>query len=394
MLSAYRNLPRNIWLLGAISLLNDSASELVYPLLPLYLSTVLLASPRALGLMEGIAEALAALMKLASGVLSDRFASRKWPMLLGYSVPAVVRPAFAFASSAFGVLLLRVADRLGKALRSAPRDALLANSVSAEQRGLAFGVHRAMDHLGAVIGPILAWLLIASGASIEQALLGAIVPGIACVLLASQVTEIEAPVTNKKPSFDWRWQGLPKVFRRYLIALTFFSLGNSSNMFLLLQAKQVGISTADILLCWALMNLIATLLTPSLTQWSDRIGRLPLLRGGWAFYVLIYLLFAGMTGSLALLLFGFAAMGLFMAATEGVEKALVADLLDKRQAGSAFGWFYLASGLPLLPASYFFGELMTQVSAGSAFIFSACCVAIGIALLPSSSALQLSGRNG
>jgi MFS family permease len=334
-----------------------------------------------IGLMEGIAEALAAMLKLFSGVISDRFNARKWPMLLGYSIPALVRPAFAFASTMGGALSLRILDRLGKAFRSAPRDALLAQSVAPEQRALAFGLHRSMDHLGAVIGPLLAFLLISLAIPVRDALLYSIVPGLLCVLLCLVVKDTDAPVRRKAHQRDWRWSNLPAPFRRYLIALALFSLGNSSNMFLLLRAQESGLSTANVLLCWALLNFIATVATTPLTLMSSRVGRIRLLAWGWAAYLLIYLVFAFASTHLFVLIAAFAAMGLFIAATDGVEKTLVSELLPPERAGSAFGWYYLASGLPLLPASIVFGELSVRLSMTWGFVFSSACVLLAVLAL-------------
>ena len=382
-----RSLPRTVWLLGAISLLNDSASELVYPLLPLYLSSVMLAGPRFLGLMEGIAESMTAILKLASGVLSDRFATRKLPAVLGYAFAALARPMYALVSTATGIFALRILDRLGKALRSAPRDALLSESVPASQRGLAFGLHRSMDHAGAVIGPMLAYVLIAGGADIQQVLLWALLPGMLCVILATQIKESAPPANfgveaaGVKAVRNWRWRTLPSPFKRYLIALAIFSLGNSSNMFLLLRARDLGLSISQSLLCWALMAAVATVLTTPLASWSDRIGRKPLLVAGWISYAALYLAFALVPSSITALVLMFGGIGLVSAATEGVEKALVADVLDPAQKGSAFGWFYLASGLPLLPASWLFGEIWERVSPLAAFAASASCAACAALLM-------------
>ena len=378
-----RSLPKTVWLLGAISLLNDSASELVYPLLPLYLSSVMLAGPRFLGLMEGVAESMTAILKLASGALSDRFATRKLPAVLGYAFAAIARPLYALVSTAFGVFALRILDRLGKALRSAPRDALLSESVPASERGLAFGLHRSMDHAGAVIGPLLAYALIAGGANIQEVLIWALLPGVLCVVLAMQIKET-TPALNlsaKAVPRNWRWRSLPAPFKRYLIVLAIFSLGNSSNMFLLLRARDLGLSMSQSLLCWALMAAVATVFTTPLASWSDRIGRKPLLVVGWLSYAVLYLAFALAPSSIAALVLMFFGIGLFSAATEGVEKALVADVLDPAQKGSAFGWFYLASGLPLLPASWLFGEIWERVSPLAAFGASALCAACAALLM-------------
>lgn len=371
-MSGLIQLPRTVWLLGLISLLNDSASEMVYPLLPLYLTSVMASSPRFLGLMEGIAESMAALLKLASGVLSDRFSSRKTPVLIGYGLAGISRPLYALAGSVVGIFALRILDRLGKALRSAPRDAMLFSAVAPEKRGLAFGLHRSMDHAGAVVGPLLAYGLIASGADLKTTLLWSIVPGVLCVILASAISEpAVADAVPKNPAWRWQWRFLPKPFQRYLITLVIFSLGNASNMFLLLRAHELGLSVSHSLLCWAAMAVIATLLTTPISSFSDRVDRRLILTAGWLAYALLQAFFAWAPGSFLMLLTMFVGMGLVSAATEGVEKALVADVLEPSQKASAFGWFYLASGLPLLVASVGFGTLWQQYSPSLAFTLSA-----------------------
>lgn len=380
-MSGLTQLPKTVWLLGLISLLNDSASEMVYPLLPLYLTSVMASGPRFLGLMEGIAESMAALFKLASGVLSDRFSSRKAPVLVGYGLAGISRPLYALAGSVLGIFALRILDRLGKAFRSAPRDAMLFAAVPAEKRGLAFGLHRSMDHAGAVIGPLLAYLLIAAGADLKSTLLWSIVPGVLCVLLASAIAEPTAPPAPKAAPWRWQWRFLPKTFQRYLITLAIFSLGNASNMFLLLRANELGLSIRDSLLCWAAMAVVATVFTTPLSSWSDRIDRRLLLSVGWLCYALLQVFFALAPGSLIMLLTMFLGLGLVSAATEGVEKALVADVLEPSQKASAFGWFYLASGLPLLVASAGFGALWQYYSPTLAFSLSAALALVAAMLL-------------
>jgi MFS family permease len=383
-------LPRTVWLLGAVSLLNDSASELVYPLLPLYLSSVLLASPRLLGLLEGVAESLAAVLKLVSGAMSDRFRWRKPPMLLGYGLAALARPLYVLVGSFAFVFALRVLDRLGKALRSAPRDALLAASVSPQQRGLAFGVHRSMDHLGAVIGPGLALLLLTYEVPIATILLWAALPGALCVGLVWAVQEPEMPGSSAK-AFDWRWHSLPPALRHYLLCLALFNLGNASSMFLLLRAQNAGFSPVQITAAWAGMSAIAALGTTPLSALSDRIGRKRLIIGGWFCFALLFGAFAHAQGVHLYLLF--AAMGVFIAATDGVEKALVADCAGADAGGRSFGWFYLCSGLPLLPASLIFGELATRGLEHYAFGFCALCTSVAALALALGPTVEMSARS-
>jgi MFS family permease len=374
-------LPRTVWLIGLISLLNDSASEMLYPLIPLYLTTTLMAGPRALGLIEGVAEATAGLLKLLSGVLVDRSRrSRPW-IVLGYGLAGLGRPLIGLIASWPMLLLIRFGDRLGKGLRTTPRDAMLAASVDADRRGLAFGVHRAMDNGGAVLGPLLAWWLLSRQVPIRHLFLGAAVPAVVCLLLALRLRE-PAPMPVVAPvAGDWHLRHLPPAFRRYLLVVALFTLGNSSNMFLLLRAHELGVEQADIPLLWAAVSAVAALASAPLAAWSDRIGRRRVLVGGYLAYGLFYLGLGLFTGSGHGLYALFAGYGLFMAATEGVEKALVADFASPERRGTAFGWFNLTAGGLLLPASALFGTLYQSISPRAAFLFSATCALIAALLL-------------
>ncbi|MGQ9685617.1 MAG: MFS transporter [Thiobacillaceae bacterium] len=383
MLKPLFSLPRTVWLIGLISLLNDSASEMIYPLVPLYLTSVLMAGPRALGIIEGIAEATASFLKLLSGVIVDHTRRAKPWVVAGYALAGFARPLIALATSWPWLLALRFADRVGKGLRTSPRDALLAGSVPASQRGLAFGLHRAMDNAGAVVGPLVAAVLLKLGWTLEEVIRFALLPAVLCLILALMLREAryDRPAP-KPPSFSWRLHGLPSAFKRYLLVLALFTLGNSSNMFLLLRARELGLAPAQVPLAWAAVAAIAMVFSTPLSAWSDRIGRTRLLVAGWAAYGLFYL-GLGLAPPESWLLFGlFAFFGLFMAATEGVEKALVADLAPKELRGTAFGWFNLTSGLLLLPASVVFGELYQQAGALTAFAFSAACALLAAGLLP------------
>ena len=379
MLNALRRLPSTVWLLGLVSLCNDSASELLYPLVPLYLSSVLMAGPKALGIIEGIAEATSSLLKLFSGVLTDRTRSAKPWVVGGYALAALSRPLTGLAASWPAVLALRFADRVGKGLRSSPRDALLARAVPQQQRGLAFGLHRAMDNAGAVIGPLLAAWLLAREVALRDIFLWAALPGAAAVALALAVREQPAQQVSRSP-FDWRLHGFPPAYKRYLLTLAIFTLGNSSNMFLLLRAREMGLPAAQVPLLWALVSAIAMLLSTPLSALSDRLGRKRLIVGGWAIYGLFYLLLGLIEGQQWLLWPLFAFYGVFLAATEGAEKALVADLAPRALLGTAYGWFNLTTGLMLMPASFVFGLLWQNLGPSFAFGFSAAC-ALGAVLL-------------
>ncbi|KEF41300.1 MAG: MFS transporter [Cyanobium sp. CACIAM 14] len=386
-----RSLPREVWLVGLISLINDGASDLIYPLLPLYLTSVLMAGPRALGLIEGIAEATSSLLKLVSGGLSDRWGrSRPW-IVAGYGLAGLARPLLALAGSWPVVLMLRFSDRVGKGLRSSPRDALLASVVAPEQRGLAFGLHRAMDNAGAVIGPLVAAGLLALQVPLRQILVWSLLPGVVCTALALALREpprqaaVQAGTATAVEPVHWRFSALPPALQRALPVVALFTLANSSNLFLLLRARALGVPQAQIPLLWAAISAVAMVGSTPLAAWSDRIGRRRLLVGGYGAYGLFYLLIGELHGGGPWLLPLFASYGLFLSATEGVEKALVADLSEPGRRGTAFGWFHLVTGLTVLPASLLFGWLYEGFSPQLAFRVGAVLAllaALGLAALP------------
>jgi MFS family permease len=391
MLNRLRALPREVWLVGVISLVNDSASDLIYPLLPLFLTSVLMAGPRALGLIEGIAEATSALLKLLSGVISDRSGvTRPW-IVAGYGTAALVRPLMALAGSWPLVLLLRFSDRVGKGLRSSPRDALLANVVREDQRGLAFGLHRAMDNAGAVIGPLAAAGLLALQLPLRHIIAWSLVPGVICTALALMLREPrqqshQQPRRPQAEPMAWDYSALPLKLRRYLLIVALFTLGNSSNLFLLLRARELGVPQPQIPLLWAVISAVAMVGSTPLAAWSDRVGRKGMLVVGYGLYGLFYLLIGHLQTPGLWVVPLFASYGLFLSATEGVEKALVADLATPDQRGTAFGWFNLTTGLMVLPASLGFGWLYESFGSRTAFTAGATC-ALGAAIWLSQQAL-------
>ncbi len=379
-LSALTRLPRTVWFLGAISFLNDAASDAVYPLLPLFFAATFAVGAQALGVIEGAANATAALMKLVSGYFYDRTQRAKGWIVLGYTLPALARPLIAFSGSLPVVLMLRMADRIGKGLRSSPRDALLAASVDANRRGLAFGLHRSMDHAGAVVGPLAAAALLAAGWSVREVLLWTLVPGVLCVLLALTLRE-PAKVEISAEKIDWRWAGLPSPLKRYLIALALFTLSQASNMFLLLRAKETGFTDAQIPLLWAGFSALAMVLSTPLSAFSDGVDRRKMLSVAWVVYAVLFAAFGLLPQTLATTIALFVGYGIFIAATEGAEKAMIAELAPKAQLGTAFGWFHLVSGLMLLPASAMFGWLWTRVNPTAAFMVSATMSLLAAGLL-------------
>lgn len=381
MFDFLRRLPQAVWLIGLISLVNDTASDMLYPLIPLYLASVLMAGPRALGIIEGIAEATASILKLFSGVIVDYTCRTKAWIVFGYALAGFGRPLIAFISSWPFLLVIRFADRVGKGLRTSPRDALLAASAGPDMRGLAFGLHRAMDNAGAVLGPVVASLLLGIGMSLKDIFLWSIVPAVLCLFLALKIREPEKITRGPAVQISWRLHDLPPDFRQYLVIVGIFTLGNSSNMFLLLRAQELGVPQVQVPLLWAAVSAVAMLFSTPLSALSDRWGRVRLLLAGYLAYGIFYLAMGLMRGNGPGLYALFAFYGLFMAATEGVEKAMVADLAPEGRRGTAFGWFNLTAGIMLLPASILFGWLYEAVSPLAAFAFSCGCSLTAAALL-------------
>ena len=377
----FRNLGRNVLALSAVSLLTDAASEMVYPLLPLYLSTVLGVSAASVGAIEGAAESTAALLKLASGWWSDRLARRKPLVVVGYALAALARPLLALAQTAGAVLTIRLTDRVGKGIRGAPRDALIADSVPKESRGLAFGFHRASDHLGAVIGPLLAFTLLASGLTLRQLFVVTLIPGLLAVAVAifgvreivrakkSANADSTAAEGSSSKKFDPRAR-LDGRFWGFLAILLLFTIGNSTDAFLLLRAAQLGVPVALIPILWAMLHIVKSVASVPGGALSDRVGRKPLIVSGWIVYAAVYFAFGAATTvwhAWAL----FAIYGVYFGLTEGVEKALVADLVPEARRGTAYGWYNLALGLGALPASILFGTLWDTYGPRVAFTVGA-----------------------
>ncbi len=347
---------RNVFLLGLTSLLNDTSSEIIYPLLPLFITSVLGGGPASLGLIEGVADSTASLLKLASGWLSDRRLKRKGLVVVGYAIAAVGRPLIALAAAPWHVLLIRFSDRTGKGLRSAPRDALLAASADAATWGWSFGFHRAMDHLGAVIGPLLAVLLLRVFPERYRLVFGlaAIPAAVAVAIVAWGVREParRVPVAAMRVAR----QPLPAALRRFLLVVFLFTLGNSSDAFLLLRASTVGVPVALLPVLWALLHVVKSGTSVPGGGLSDRLGRRRVIILGWLIYVAVYVGFAAARTPAQMWLL-FAAYGIFFGLTEGTEKALVADLVPAADRGVAFGFYHLAIGVAALPASIGFGLL-------------------------------------
>jgi MFS family permease len=398
-----KRIPLAVMMLGIVSLFTDAASEMIYPLIPVYVSA-LGSGAIVLGIIEGVAETTASMLKLISGIISDKTGKRKKLVLIGYSISSLIRPLTGIVTSAWEIIIIRMFDRVGKGIRTAPRDALIASSVDKSIRGKSFGLHRAMDHTGAVIGPVLAiitLLVLFVGFDMNDTLLAlrwtfilAIIPGILAVLtIIFFVKEVTPKKENAKP-FRFSVRSFDRPFRTYLLILILFTLGNSSDAFILFRVEEAikkssavmdivnsikplhtmisGFGDAEaqakvinilfLPLIWAFFHIVKVVFSTPLGALSDKIGRKIVINTGWAIYAFVYFSFAllvfipGRYQIIATFVF-FGIYALFYAFSEGAEKAFVADLVKDEQRGSAFGLFNFVIGLGALPASIIFGFL-------------------------------------
>lgn len=377
-LKKYRDLPRNVWALSLVSLLNDTSSEIIYPLLPTFLALTLGASPFAIGTIEGIAESTASLLKLFSGYISDKLQKRKGLVLFGYGLAAITRPLLAFATNWGEVLFVRLADRTGKGIRGTPRDALLAADVPAEKRGLAFGFNRAADHLGAVFGPILATILIyfiAANSSkptiseYQNVFLFASIPVILGLLVVFFFVKEDGKDDVKKLPIKLSLSEFDGNFKRFLFIIALFTLSNSSDAFLLLRATDCGISPAMLPILWMVLHISKVISSIIGGDLSDKIGRKTMIFSGWIIYAFVYLGFAFINQAWQAWIL-FIIYGIYFGLTEGTEKALVADLVEDEKRGTAYGLYALAFGITVFPASLLLGAIWSAFGASYAFIFS------------------------
>ena len=378
--SSIFGLSRNVLALGLVSLLTDVSSEMIYPLLPLFLTSVLGAGQIFVGLVEGVAESAASLTKLASGWLSDRLGRRKELVVAGYTLSTLTRPLVAFALAPWHVLAVRFADRLGKGLRTSPRDALIAASTDAAIRGRAYGFHRSMDHLGAVAGPALAFGLLAMlGEQLRTIFLLAAIPGFLSVLiLILWVSEVQVErAASREPRRAARLDG---QLIRFLLVVTLFTLGNSSDAFLLLRARDVGIAVAHLPLLWMFFHIVKAATGMPGGILSDLRGRRGAIITGWLIYALAYLGFGAASHPWHIWAL-FAFYGLYFGLTEGVERALIADLVPAERQASAFGVYHFCIGIAALPSSLLMGFLYQRFGAGPAFTVGACLASLSALLL-------------
>jgi MFS family permease len=398
-----KSIPKAVIMLGIVSLFTDAASEMIYPLVPVYVAA-LGSGAVILGIIEGVAETTAAMLKLVSGVISDKIGKRKILVLIGYAVSSFFRPLTGVVSAAWQIVVIRMLDRVGKGIRTAPRDALIASSADETMRGKSYGFHRAMDHTGAVIGPVLAiitLLILFIGFNFKDPLLAlrwtfilAIIPGILAVLTIIFFVKEKSPVNPKIKQFKLSLRDFDINFKRYLLIMVLFTLGNSSDAFLLFRVEEAIHKSGAVIslvneieplhrmisnfgneqdqarvinilflpLVWAFFHIIKVVFSTPLGALSDKIGRKVVINCGWAIYAFVYFAFALLVflpADLQIIatFFLFAVYALFYAFSEGAEKAFVADIVKDEQRGTAFGMFNFAIGLGALPASIIFGFL-------------------------------------
>jgi len=373
-------LPRTVLVLGMVSLFNDIASEMITPLLPLFLTTTLGAGPAAVGLIEGLAEATASLLKLVSGRMADRRRNHKALVLGGYGVSNLARPFIGLAGAWAGVLVLRFFDRIGKGVRTSPRDALISGAVGASIRGRAFGFHRAMDHAGAMLGPLAAFALLQYGVGLRDVFLLSVIPGVALMVLLGRFLPGDRPVVAA-PTPRLSWRCLDRRLRALVLAAGGLAFATAPEAFLVLWVHQMGVTLLWIPLLWAAAHALRSVVAGFGGALSDRWGRLPVVIFGWGGRVVLLIALALVPVTMA------GAWGLFLAyaattaSTEGAERALIGDAAEDEQRGAAFGVYHMLYGLLALPGALFFGLLWEHFGMTTAFLSSGALTAVAAILL-------------
>ena len=392
--TSIKDLPRNIWAVSFTSFFMDVSSEMVINLIPLFLANVLGIKTNIIGLIEGVAESTASILKLFSGWLSDKLRARKWLAVAGYGISALAKPFFYFANTWGWVAGVRWVDRIGKGIRTAPRDALVADSISEEQRGMAFGFHRAADTAGAMVGLLIAFALVWAAQSSSVSLgmgtfrlvvLVSLIPAVLAVLsLVVGVVDIKARGDTKIPKFAFK--ALGKQFMIFMLIVGLFDLGNSSDAFLVLRAQERGISVLGILGMLAVFNLVYTLISTPAGKLSDRIDRRKLIIAGWCVYALVYLGF-GLVNAAWQIWALYVVYGLYYGMAYGTSKAIVADLVPAELRGTAYGTYNAILGIIDFPASLIAGILWQGVGGwqgfgpSAPFLFGALLAGIAAALM-------------
>ena len=375
----------NIILLGLVSFFSDFSSEMVYPLIPLFLTSAFGATPALIGIIEGIAESLASLLKVYSGYITDKYQKKKRLAFAGYSTGLIYKIALMLAGSWAGVLVARVIDRIGKGIRTTPRDVLVSESADQDSLGKAFGIHKALDMAGSAVGILAAYFLLVGldGKSIDykRFFMLSMVPAVIALialLLVKERKAVYAPV--KRETFWKNVKSIDGNLTLYLAVAFIFTVGNSSNTFLLLRAKSIGFTDQNVVLLYFIYNIVAGLLSIPLGKLSDRIGRKKLLVSGYLIFAIVYLGFAFIT-SQAMMVGMFVLYGLYTAMTAGVERAFISEISPKTLKGTMLGLQSTIVGIALLPASVIAGFLWTGIGAFAPFAFGALLALIAALLL-------------
>jgi MFS family permease len=389
---------RNVYILGAVSLFNDISSEMIYPLIPSFIKSVLGLGSAFLGILEGIAESTSSILKLFTGYFSDKIKRRKPFVVGGYALSSISRPLIGFVSSWGMLLFLRFSDRVGKGIRTSPRDAMIAGYSPAGRRGFAFGFQRAMDHSGAVLGSVIASILIYFfTVDIRNVFLLSLIPGAIAVLLVifgikskRNAAEIKSKIGEDSPVIRENaktglikfsdFKKLGKRFTLFLVVIIIFTLGNSTDAFLLLRASEFGIEITVIPLLWAILHISKAIFGTLGGYMSDKIGRKIMILSGWFVYFLTYLGFAYVKEDYLIYVL-FIVYGLYFGLTEGAERALIADIVPEKSFGTAYGFYNLSIGVAALPASAVFGFIWNAYNFRAAFLTGAAISMIASIML-------------
>lgn len=379
----FKKIPRNVFFLGLVSFFNDLSSEMIYPLVPIFLTTVLHTSIPVVGFIEGLVEAVASMTKYVFGTYSDYLKQRKIFVVTGYSFAAVSKLLIGLATGWQLVLGARLIDRLGKGLRTAPRDSLLLEAATKENRGYIFGFHRAFDSLGAVIGPLLALVILyLMEDNLRQTFFIAFIPAfVAVLLLIFFVREKKKSASVRKPEFvKISWSAMKPKLKLFLLASFLFAAGNSSDVFLLLNAKNLGLTTTLVVLVYVLYNISQTVFATSFGQLADRVGAKKIYAVGLLVFATVYFLF-GFIRSATGLWFLFPVYGIYIAATDGVSKAYVSEFIRKEESGSYFGAYYTLTSLGTFLASIVGGLLWVYISPQATFYYGSLMALFSLGIL-------------
>ena len=375
----YFGLNRNIFFTGLTSFFTDTSTKMVYSVMPLFLVSIG-ASKTTLSLIEGIAESTASLLKAVSGFWSDRIGKNKPFMIIGYGITAVVTPIYAFVTTPLQVLIFRFFERVGKGLRTAPRDSLISASVSSNEAGKSFGFHKAMDNSGAIIGPLIAFLLLSFfPANYSFIFLIATIPALLGVItIVLLIREKSTRLTGVQKELSIR--SLPRRFYFFLVIIFVFALGNSTDALLIVKTSETGIKTSFIPFIYMIFNMVAVLLAIPIGRLSDKKGRSRLIILGFLLYAIVYFLF-GAFNRIGVFIFAFVLYGGYSALTDSCQKAMISDIVSKDLKGSSYGLYHAVLGIALLPASLIAGLLYDRVNAGAPFYFGAAMALIASILM-------------